>query len=115
VAHDARLIIDAADIRLAMDVCAGAPACESSRADTRGDAQHFADTFSGSLNGHSIHISGCEKGCARRSAASFTFVGRGGHYDIIRNGCASAPNGEGTVEAGDIGAEILRRLMEPTT
>jgi precorrin-3B synthase len=115
VADDMRLIVDAADIRLAMDVCPGAPACGSARADTRDDAQHFADTFSGSLEGRSIHISGCEKGCARRSAASFTLVGRGGYYDIIRDGCASAANGEGTVEAGDIGAAISRRLAEPTT
>ncbi len=100
------------DIRLMMDVCPGSPACKNANTDTRRDAQYFADTFGGSLDGRSLHISGCEKGCARHTSASFTFVGRGGHYDLIRNGSASSTDVLETVEADGIGAAISRLIAE---
>ncbi len=111
----AKLITEASDIRLAMDVCPGAPACRNASTDTRRDAQRFADTFSGSLGDRSVHVSGCEKGCARRSSASFTFVGRDGHYELILDGSAGAAQTNEIVRADGIAAAISRLMMEPAT
>ncbi|MFT3729849.1 MAG: precorrin-3B synthase [Hyphomicrobium sp.] len=116
--HDAEmigLITRKDDIRLAMDVCPGAPACKSAVTDTRRDAERFAQIFAGSLGGCSLHISGCEKGCARRGKASFTLVGRCGRYDVIRNGPADASNVLETIKAEDISDVISRLIMEPVT
>jgi precorrin-3B synthase len=112
-AEAAGLITRASDIRLAMDVCPGAPACKNARTDTRRDAQRFAEAFTPSLGGHSLHISGCEKGCAHRGAASFTLVGRDGGYDIIKNGSADSTSVLETIDADDIHAAISRLTMEP--
>ena len=73
------LITEARDPRLAMDVCPGAPACRNASTETRRDAQHLVDALQDSLAAFpSLHISGCEKGCARRGAAALTLVGRNG-------------------------------------
>lgn len=109
----AGLIVREADLRLAMDVCPGSPACKNARADTRRDAQRFADMFAGSLQGRSVHISGCEKGCARRAEASFTLVGRGGHYDIIKGGSADSMDVHDTSNADDLATAISRLIPEP--
>jgi precorrin-3B synthase len=98
-----------------MDVCPGSPACKNASTDTRRDAQRFADSFGGALRDGSLHISGCEKGCARRAEADFTLVGRGGHYDVIRNGSASSSSVHETINADDIGVAISRLILEPTT
>ncbi|MBS0249830.1 MAG: precorrin-3B synthase [Proteobacteria bacterium] len=111
-ANVAGLIVREDDIRLAMDVCPGSPACKNSRADTRRDAQRFADGFAGSLHGCSLHISGCEKGCARRTEASFTLVGRAGRYDIIRDGSADSMHVHDTIDADDLAAAISRLSLE---
>jgi precorrin-3B synthase len=109
----AGLIVHADDIRLGMDVCPGSPACKNATTETRRDAQRFASAFSGSLGGCSIHISGCEKGCARREGASFTLIGREGRYDIIRDGSAGSSRVHETIDGDDMSAAISRLLMEP--
>ncbi|HML29932.1 MAG TPA: precorrin-3B synthase [Hyphomicrobium sp.] len=108
----AGLIVRHDDIRLAMDVCPGAPACKSARANTRRDAQRFAETFAGSLCGRSVHISGCEKGCARRTDASFTLVGQADGYDIIRNGSADSTRVHEAIKAEEISSAISRLVTE---
>ena len=100
--------------RLAMDVCPGSPACRNATSDTRRDAQRLADELASSIAGYSLHISGCEKGCARRSDANITLVGRGGLYDIVRDGCASSAPAVSNVKPEDIGAAITRLIKEPT-
>lgn len=112
-ADAAGLIVHQDDIRLAMDVCPGSPACKNAHVDTRRDAQRFADTFAGSLHGCSMHISGCEKGCARRTEARFTLVGRDGRYDIIRDGSADSMRVQDTINADDISTTISRLILEP--
>lgn len=112
-ANAAGLILQEDDIRLAMDVCPGAPGCKNARADTRRDAQRFADTFEGSLHGCSLHISGCEKGCARRTEARLTLVGRDGRYDIIRDGSADSMRVHDTINADDMSTTISRLILEP--
>ncbi|MES1180192.1 MAG: precorrin-3B synthase, partial [Hyphomicrobium sp.] len=103
------------DIRLAMDVCPGSPACRNAATDTRSDAERFARTFAGRLEGCSLHISGCEKGCARRGDASFTLVGRSGCYDLIRNDSADALNVIETIQPDDISEAISRLIPERAT
>ncbi|MBS0232690.1 MAG: precorrin-3B synthase [Proteobacteria bacterium] len=112
-AERAGLIARPRDVRLAMDVCPGAPACRNASTETRRDAERLAATFSGGMNGYSLHVSGCEKGCARQADADITLVGRGGSYDIIRNGCASAVSAIAHVKPDEIGAVISRFIMEP--
>lgn len=113
VARSAGLITEAGDVRLAMDVCPGAPACPSAGTETRRDAERLAGLFDGGMNGHSLHISGCEKGCARQAAASITLVGRRGFYDIVRNGCANEANAIACARPEDVSAAISRFIMEP--
>lgn len=117
VAGDIGLITAGSDVRLAMDVCPGSPGCKNATTDTRGDAQRLVDGLNGSLSGYTVHISGCEKGCARRSSADFTLVAREGRYDLIRNGSTQLA-GVGAlvalaeVEPGDIGKAVSRFIME---
>lgn len=79
------LITSPEDVRLLIDVCPGAPACRNATTDTRRDAQNIIATLNGALMGRSLHISGCEKGCARPGAAALTLVARNGLYDIIQD------------------------------
>ncbi len=75
--------------------CPGAPQCASAEIVTRPFARRVAAQVSGTL-----HVSGCAKGCARRSAAKVTLVGHAGHFDLVENGCASdTPARRGLSEA----------------
>jgi precorrin-3B synthase len=80
------LIADAADPRLHIFACVGAPACSSATVDARGDAARLAVPTTA---GVTVHVSGCAKSCAYRGAATLTLVGRDGHYELIRGGGAS--------------------------
>jgi precorrin-3B synthase len=81
------LIADAADPRLSIFACVGAPACKSASVDARGDAARLAAAIP-ATEGRSLHVSGCAKSCAHRGAASLTLIGRDGRYDLIRDGGA---------------------------
>lgn len=103
------LIIRADDVRLAMDVCPGAPACRNGTTATRADAARLARRLqaSGCLV-PAIHVSGCIKGCARRESAALTFVARDGRYDIVRDGapdgaaCCSGVGPDDLADAADL-------------
>ncbi len=83
------LIVDAGDPLLRIEACPGAPDCASSTVDTRADARRLAlHDFEGR-----IHLSGCEKGCARSAPSALVLVGDAGRYRAIRNGTT-----HGTVE-----------------
>lgn len=64
-----------------VDACPGAPACSSASVETRQLARDLAGRWPGRL-----HVSGCEKGCARTKSADITLVGRNGAFDLVRNG-----------------------------
>ena len=64
--------------------CPGTPLCSSAQAETRNLARALAAKVEGTL-----HVSGCAKGCARRSPAAVTLVGRNGRFDLVENGRAS--------------------------
>lgn len=110
-ASDLNLITLATDIRLAMDVCPGAPSCANATTATRQDAQRLADSLGDVLQRTpSIHISGCQKGCARREPSALTFVGRDGAYDVVRDGTASdavALTGVAPHKLGEVAQHIL--------
>jgi precorrin-3B synthase len=83
-------IVRADDPRLALSVCAGAPACGSGEAPTRPLADAVvAAAVSLIAAGGSVHLSGCAKGCARAAPADLTIVGMGGRYGLVRDGRAS--------------------------
>lgn len=82
------LIADAADPRLHIFACVGAPACQSASVDARGDAARLVAAIP-TAEGRSLHVSGCAKSCAHRGPAALTLVGRDGRYDLIRDGGAS--------------------------
>lgn len=87
------LIIDAADPLLAIDACPGAPACRSTRLDTRATARRLAPHLN-ELGCRSLHVSGCAKGCARSKPADLVLVGAGDRFGIVRQGTAqSEPEG----------------------
>jgi precorrin-3B synthase len=69
---------------LRVDACPGAPACAVSQIETRSLAKRIAPH----LNGKSLHISGCAKGCARPRAADVVLVGQHSGFDLVLNGCS---------------------------
>lgn len=83
----AGLIIDGDDPRLRLVACTGAPGCHRATATTRADAARLSSALPGGT-AIQFHISGCDKGCARPGATPWTFVGRGGRYDLVRDGVA---------------------------
>lgn len=73
----AGLIDDAADPLLRTDACPGAPDCPQATVETRELARCLAPAIAGHL-----HVSGCEKACARSRPADVTVTGRAGLYDL---------------------------------
>ena len=83
------LIHDAADPRLAIDVCTGAPGCPQGLSSTRDLARELAPLLS---PGQRLHVSGCAKGCAHPGPAPLTLTATGpDRFDLIREGSADAP------------------------
>ena len=83
-------ILDADDPLRAVAACPGAPACPRGSTATQLDAAAFAPwARAHKPSGITLHVSGCAKGCAHNGAAAVTLVGRGGKYDVVRNGRAS--------------------------
>jgi precorrin-3B synthase len=69
---------------LQIDACLGAPACAASNVETR----VIAKTLAPHLNGKSLHISGCAKGCARPRPTDVVLVGQSDGFDLVLNGCS---------------------------
>lgn len=82
------LITDPDDPLLRIEACPGAPACRSTRLDTRGDARRLAALSSRFGFEGTVHVSGCAKGCAKSAAADLVLVGAEDVYGIVRNGTA---------------------------
>ena len=106
------LITSADDPRLSFDVCPGSPACANATTETRRDAQRIADALQGRTPMPSLHISGCEKGCARRAAAALTLVARNGRYDLICNGGPTGPIAFAGIKPAEIDAAVARFILE---
>ena len=107
------LITQDTDARLAMDVCPGAPACRNATTATRADAERLLAslTMTGTRT-PTIHISGCQKGCARRSAAELTFVGRDGAYDLICSGTVDGSVSVAQIAPRDLATAAKQSIAE---
>jgi precorrin-3B synthase len=107
------LIVDAFDLRLVMDVCPGAPACRNASTETRRDAQRLLEALQeSSAAPSSLHVSGCAKGCARRSSAGLTLVARNGLYDVIRDAGPDGPVALAGLRPEQI-AGAIKKLVGP--
>ncbi len=98
-------VTDAADPRLSIVACPGAPACASGKIATRSLAErmaaHHADLLDGSFT---LHVSGCAKGCAHPAPTTLTLVGHDlddhdGGAGIALDANARAPAAEAHVVA----------------
>lgn len=77
------LIVDKSDPRARVAACPGLPACGSATVTTRALAARLRPA-----PGTTVHVSGCDKGCAHPGPATVTLVGRGGFFDVVREGRA---------------------------
>jgi precorrin-3B synthase len=88
----AGLITDAADPRLAIVACAGAPACASGHYATKVLAEAVAREAPHLLPiGAKLHLSGCDKRCAEPSGPSVALIGREHGCAIVANGTSVPP------------------------
>lgn len=89
--RDVGLIVDEDDPVLQVEACPGAPDCESSSVDARGDARRLAAIAAAHGYRGSIHVSGCDKGCARSLPSDLVLAGKAGRYRLIRNATTRGP------------------------
>ncbi len=80
------LITDPRDPLLQIEACPGAPGCQSTALDTRGDGRRIAGLLPRFRFTGKVHVSGCAKGCAKSGPADLVLVGSEGRYGIVRNG-----------------------------
>src|SRR5580704_862167 len=85
------LIVDPDDPLLQIEACPGAPDCQSSSVDARGDARRLAALASAHGYDGSIHVSGCAKGCARSAPSNLVLIGTAGRYRLVRNATTRGP------------------------
>lgn len=85
----ARYVFAADDPRLAVVSCAGASGCRSATVEARIDGETLAPHARRLAEaGVTLHVSGCEKGCAHPGPTLVTLTGRDGAYDLVRDGRA---------------------------
>jgi precorrin-3B synthase len=82
------LIVDPGDPLLQIEACPGAPGCQSTSLDTRGDGRRLAGLLPRFGFTGTIHVSGCAKGCAKSGMSDLVLVGAEGRYGLVRNGTA---------------------------
>jgi precorrin-3B synthase len=81
-------VVDPSDPLLQIEACPGAPACQSTSLDTRGDARRIAGWLAEFRFAGTVHVSGCAKGCAKSGIADLVLVGSEGDYGIVHQGSA---------------------------
>ncbi|MDE4273288.1 precorrin-3B synthase [Phaeobacter gallaeciensis] len=81
------LILDAADPRLRVSACTGAPGCLQALSATRNLAHDLAPHVPEDAH---LHVSGCAKGCAHPGPAPLTLTATANDtFTLIRNGSAA--------------------------
>jgi len=104
-------VVRAADFRRCVVACPGAPACASGLMPARALAAELIPALERHLwpsrSGASVHISGCQKGCAHPMPATLTLVGTTRGCGIVRNGTARATP-DHYVDPGNLAAEMSR-------
>jgi precorrin-3B synthase len=101
-------ILDAADRRLAIVACSGAPACANAARAVQADARQWAHAAPPG-RGIVLHVSGCEKGCAHGRVAPITLISRASGYDLVLDGKACDEPARRGLSIEDI-APLLERL-----
>lgn len=82
-----RFVFSTDDPRLAVACCAGSSGCRQASVAAREDGEALAPLARHlARSGTTLHVSGCEKGCAHPAPALVTLVGRDGRYDLVRDG-----------------------------
>jgi precorrin-3B synthase len=80
-------IVRADDPRRHVVACAGAPICASAHIASRALAPAIAEGIAPErVEGRTIHVSGCAKGCAQAAPAALTVVGTAEGCALIANG-----------------------------
>lgn len=102
------LIREAADPRLLIAACVGAPRCLRATTAVQEDAARLAPFLRAGRTPPQVHVSGCAKGCAHGGTAPVTMVGREGRYDLVRQGRA----GDVPVRRG-VSPAALRSMVPP--
>lgn len=100
-------IVRADDPRRRIAACPGAPSCASGMIASRSLAAALAPLMADARPGVTIHISGCQKGCAHPGAASLTVVGSERGCGIVHHGPARATPAY-HVDAAGLAAEVAR-------
>jgi precorrin-3B synthase len=101
-------IFDAADPRLRVTACTGAPGCPQALSATRQLALDLAHMLPGDAK---LHVSGCAKGCAHPAPAPLTLTATARDtFDLIRNGTAADRPAK-----TDLNAFALRRTPDLLT
>jgi precorrin-3B synthase len=80
------LVVDSADALLQIEACPGAPGCQSTLLDTRGDARWLARLLPRFGFKGTVHVSGCAKGCAKSGTSDLVLIGAECGYGLVRNG-----------------------------
>jgi precorrin-3B synthase len=101
-------IFDAADPRLRVTACTGAPGCPQALSPTRQLALDLAHVLPADTK---LHVSGCTKGCAHPGPAPLTLTATAHDtFDLIRNGTAADRPAK-----TDLNAFALRRTPDLLT
>ncbi|MGY6570814.1 MAG: precorrin-3B synthase [Salinarimonas sp.] len=79
-------ITDPDDPLTGIDACPGAPSCASGMIETHALARKIAATLPRAMRDRGLHISGCDKGCARSSPAALTVIGTAQGHDLVQDG-----------------------------
>ena len=83
-------LLDPDDPGLLVASCIGAPGCARAARPAPAYAARLGLLLPRGRQGDAIlHVSGCAKGCGHPGPAALTLVGRGGGYDVVRDGRAS--------------------------
>jgi precorrin-3B synthase len=109
IAGGAGFVVDPSDSLLQIEACPGAPACQSTSLDTRGDARRIAELLAQFRFTGTVHVSGCAKGCAKSGIADLVLVGSEGDYGIVYQGTAQdhpSRRLQASELASDVGAII---------
>jgi precorrin-3B synthase len=80
------LVVDDADPLVGIDACSGAGCCNATNLPTREHARQLAQLAARTGFVGTIHVSGCQKGCARSAPADLVLVGEGDSYRVVRDG-----------------------------
>jgi precorrin-3B synthase len=114
------LVLDAAHPANAVVACVGSRGCAAGFADTQRDARALIDRLAATPVGQrpaSVHVSGCEKGCARATPAEVSFVATAPHrYDRYSGDptvlASQRPDYPGAATPKPVGLELGRRFGE---